>query len=97
MVRFLRAYVKACEFFYEPKNKEAAIHALAERTKVDKDEAEKTYALYMKTKKTIPRDGGIDVQGARRVAENWKEFGLQKMPPPVDSMIDLNYLAEARK
>ena len=51
----------------------------------------------MKTKKTIPRDGGIDVQGARKVAENWKDFGLQKTPPPVDSVIDLSYLAEARK
>jgi hypothetical protein len=51
----------------------------------------------MKTKKTIPRDGGVDVQGARRVAESWKEFGLKKMPPPVDSVIDLSYLAEARK
>src|SRR5215467_7843817 len=40
VVRFLRAYVKACEFFYEPKNKEAAVRALAERAKVDKDEAE---------------------------------------------------------
>jgi ABC-type nitrate/sulfonate/bicarbonate transport system substrate-binding protein len=97
VVRFLRAYLKACEFFYEPKNKEAAVRALAERTKADKGEAEKTYALYMKTKKTIPRDGGVDVQGARRVAENWKEFGLQKMPPPVDSVIDLSYLAEARR
>ena len=96
-VRFLRAYVKACEFFYEPKNKEAAVRALADRTKAEKDEAEKTYALYMKTQKTIPRDGGIDVQGARKVAENWKEFGLQKTPPPVDSAIDLSYLAEARK
>jgi hypothetical protein len=37
------------------------------------------------------------VQGARRVAENWKEFGLQKMPAPVESMIDLSYLAEARR
>ena len=97
VVRFLRAYVKACEFFYEPKNKEAAVRALAERTKEDKEEAEKTYVLYINTKKTIPRDGGVDVQGARRVAENWKEFGLQKMPPPVDSVIDLSYLAEARK
>ena len=96
-VRFLRAYVKACEFFYEPKNKEAAVRALADRTKAEKDEAEKTYALYMKTQKTIPRDGGIDVQGARKVAENWKEFGLQKTPPPVDGVIDLSYLAEARK
>jgi ABC-type nitrate/sulfonate/bicarbonate transport system substrate-binding protein len=97
VVRFLRAYVKACEFFYDPKNKEAAVRALAERTKAEKEEAEKTYALYMKTKKTIPRDGGIDVQGARKVAENWKDFGLQKTPPPVDNVIDLSYLAEARK
>jgi ABC-type nitrate/sulfonate/bicarbonate transport system substrate-binding protein len=97
VVRFLRAYVKACEFFYDPKNKEAAVHALADRTKAEKDEAEKTYALYMKTQKTIPRDGGIDVQGARKVAENWKDFGLQKTPPPVDSVIDLSYLAEAKK
>ncbi len=97
VVRFLRAYVKACEFFYDPKNKEAAVRALAERTKSEKDEAEKTYALYMKTQKTIPRDGGIDVQGARKVAENWKDFGLQKTPPPVDGVIDLSYLAEARK
>lgn len=97
VVRFLRAYVKACEFFYDPKNKEAAVHALAERTKAEKEEAENTYALYMKTKKTIPRDGGIDVQGARKVAESWKDFGLQKMPPPVDGVIDLSYLAEARK
>jgi len=97
LVHFLRAYVRACAFFYDPKNKEAAVRALAERTKSDKDEAEKTYALYMKTQKTLPRDGGIDLQGARKVAENWKDFGLQKTPPPMDSVIDLSYLAEARK
>src|SRR5581483_10405952 len=84
-------------FFYDPKNKEAAVRALAERTKSERDEAEKTYALYMKTQKTIPRDGGIDLQGARKVAENWKDFGLQKAPPPVDGAIDLSFLAEARK
>jgi ABC-type nitrate/sulfonate/bicarbonate transport system substrate-binding protein len=97
VVRFLRAYLKACEFFYDPKNKEAAVRALAERTKSDKDEAEKTYALYVKTQKTIPRDGGVDVQGARKVAENWKDFGLPKPPPPIDGVIDLSYLAEAKK
>ena len=57
----------------------------------------KTYALYIKTKKTIPRDGGVDLQGARKVAESWKDFGLQKTPLPVDGAIDLSYLAEARK
>ena len=45
----------------------------------------------------VRTDGSVDVHGARKVAENWKEFGLPKMPPPVDGVIDLSYLAEARK
>jgi ABC-type nitrate/sulfonate/bicarbonate transport system substrate-binding protein len=97
LVRFLRAFVRACEFFYEPKNKEAAIHALMEKAKADRDEAEKTYNLFVQTKKSIPRDGAVDLQGARIVAQSWKEFGLQKPPPPVESAIDMSYLAEARK
>jgi ABC-type nitrate/sulfonate/bicarbonate transport system substrate-binding protein len=96
-VRFLRAFARACEFFYEPKNKEAAIRALVEKAKANRDDAEKTYDLFVKTKKSIPRDGAVDVQGARIVAEKWKEFGLQKPPPPVDGVIDMSYLTEARK
>ena len=96
-VRFLRAFARACEFFYEPKNKDAVIRALVEKAKADRDDAEKTYSLFVKTKKSIPRDGGIDIQGARIVAESWKEFGLQKPPPPVEAVIDMSYLQEARK
>ncbi len=97
VVRFLRAFVRGCEFFYNPKNKEAVMRALIEKAKADRDEAEKTYNLFFESKKSIPRDGGVDLQGARIVAENWKEFGLQKPPPPVESAIDMSYLAEARK
>jgi ABC-type nitrate/sulfonate/bicarbonate transport system substrate-binding protein len=97
VVRFLRAFVGACEFFYEPKNKEAVVRALMEKAKADRDEAEKTYNLFLQTKKSVPRDGAVDLQGARIVAERWKEFGLQKPPPPVESAIDMSYLAEARK
>ena len=96
-VRFLRAFARACEFFYEPKNKEAVIRALVEKAKAERDDAEKTYNLFVKTKKSIPRDGAVDIKGARIVAESWKEFGLQKQPPPVDGVIDMSYLAEARK
>ena len=97
VVRFLRAFVGACEFFYEPKNKQAAVRALMEKAKAEREEAEKTYNLFVQTKKSIPRDGAVDLQGARIVAERWKEFGLQKAPPPVESAIDMSYLAEARK
>jgi ABC-type nitrate/sulfonate/bicarbonate transport system substrate-binding protein len=96
-VRFLRAFVRACEFFYEPKNKNAVIRALVERAKADRDDAEKTYELFIKTKKSIPRDGAVDLKGARIVAESWKDFGLQKPPPPVESVIEMSYLQEARK
>ena len=96
-VRFLRAFARACEFFYEPKNKEAVIRALVEKAKAERGDAEKTYDLFVKTKKSIPRDGAVDVKGARIVAESWKEFGLQKQPPPVDGVIDMSYLQEARK
>ena len=97
VVGLLRAFAKACEFFYNPKNKEAVMRALIEKAKADRDEAEKTYNLFIQSKKSIPPDGGVDIKGARIVAENWKEFGLQKPPPPVDGAIDLSYLAEARK
>ena len=96
-VRFLRAFARACEFFYQPQNKEAVMRALIEKAKANRDDADKTYELFVKTKKSIPRDGGVDVKGARIVAESWKEFGLQKPPPPVDGVIDMSYLMEARK
>ncbi len=96
-VRFLRAFAHACEFFYEPRNKEAVLRALIEKAKAGRDDAEKTYDLFVKTKKSIPRDGAIDIKGARIVADSWKEFGLQKPPPPVESVIDMSYLQEARK
>ena len=95
-VRFLRAFARACEFFYEPKNKEAVLRALIEKAKAERDDAEKTYNLFIKTKKSIPRDGALDIKGARLVADSWKEFGLQKPPPPVDWVIDMSYLQEAR-
>jgi ABC-type nitrate/sulfonate/bicarbonate transport system substrate-binding protein len=97
VVRFLRAFARGCEFFYDPKNKEAVMRALMDKAKADREEAEKTYNLFFQTKKSIPRDGGVDLQGARVVAESWKEFGLQKPPPPVETVIDMSYLAEARK
>ncbi|MGH7783991.1 MAG: ABC transporter substrate-binding protein, partial [Candidatus Binatia bacterium] len=67
-VRFLRAFARACEFFYEPKNKDAVIRALIEKAKADRDDAEKTYNLFVQTKKSIPRDGAVDIKGARIVA-----------------------------
>ena len=45
-VRFLRAFARGCEFFYEPKNKEAVLRALIDKAKAERDDAEKTYNLF---------------------------------------------------
>jgi ABC-type nitrate/sulfonate/bicarbonate transport system substrate-binding protein len=97
LVRFLRAYVKATQFFYDPANREAAVRVLVDQTRTDRPLAEQVYDLYQQTKKTIPLHGEVDVVGARFVAENWQAFGLQQEPPPVDRAIDLSYLEEAQK
>lgn len=51
----------------------------------------------MQTQKTIPQRGEVDLAGARVFAQNWKQFGLTRMPPPVENAMDLTYLAEAQK
>jgi NitT/TauT family transport system substrate-binding protein len=97
VVNFLRAYVRACKFFYDPKNKDSAIKTLMTTTKADQKAAEDTYNLYFQSKKTLPQKGELDLDGSKVVAQNWKDFGLQKEPPAIDKVIDLSYLQEAQK
>jgi len=62
----------------------------------DRDEAEKpTISLFNPRNRFLQMAAWISK--ARIVAENWKEFGLLKSPPPLDNAIDLSYWAEARK
>ncbi len=96
VVKFLRAYVRGCEFFYDTKNKEAAIRTLMEGTRADRNAAEKTYDLYQKSRKTIPQRGDVDIEGAHIVAQNWKAFGLRKEPSSVDGVLELSYLKQAQ-
>ena len=72
---------------------DAVLHAVEER---DQGEFE-GLIRYERRSCVIPQDGAVDIKGARIVAESWKEFGLQKPPPPVDGVIDMSYLQEARK
>jgi ABC-type nitrate/sulfonate/bicarbonate transport system substrate-binding protein len=96
VVQFLRAYVRATHFFYDPSKKEQVIQALVEGTKADTQAASATYDLYQKTRRTIPTDGDVDVEGARIVAQNWKDFGLNKDPGSIDPILDFSYLKQAQ-
>jgi ABC-type nitrate/sulfonate/bicarbonate transport system substrate-binding protein len=97
LVRFLRAYVDASRWFYEPANKAEAVRILVDESKADPAFAERTYDLYVATRKTLMPDGGMNLAGLRILEENWQEFGLSEPPPPSSTWLDLSYLEAAQK
>jgi ABC-type nitrate/sulfonate/bicarbonate transport system substrate-binding protein len=97
LVRFLRAYVEASRWFYDPANRAEAVRILVEESRADPAFAERTYDLYVTTRKTLAPDGGVNLDGLRVLAENWQEFGLSEPPPPTSAWLDLSYLEEAQR
>lgn len=96
-VRFLRAYVRGTHYFYDPSKKDDVIKVLMDATKSDAQSAGATYDLYQKTKRTIPANGDVDVDGAKIVAQNWKDFGLNKDPGSIDGILDFSDLKKAQE
>jgi ABC-type nitrate/sulfonate/bicarbonate transport system substrate-binding protein len=97
VVQFLRAYVRGTHYFYDASKRADVVKVLVDTAKAQQADAEKTYDLYQKSKRTIPADGDVDLDGARIVAQNWKEFGLSKEPASIDSIVDFSYLKKAQQ
>ncbi len=97
LVRFLRAFVEASRWFYDPANRADAVRMLVEESKADPGLAERTYDLYLSTRKTIALEGEVSLDGLRVVTDNWQEFGLSEPAPPTDTWLDLSYIEEAQR
>jgi ABC-type nitrate/sulfonate/bicarbonate transport system substrate-binding protein len=97
LVRFLRAFVDASRWFYDPANRAEAVRILVEESKADPTFAERTYDLYLSTRKTIAQEGELSLEGLRVVTDNWQDFGLAEPAPPTNTWLDLSYLEEAQR
>ena len=97
LVRFLRAYVEACKWFYDPANRAEAIRLYVEQTQADPDMTARTYDLYVASGKVVGHTGEVNLEGLRVLAENWQEFGLPEPAPPSERWLDLSYLEAAQR
>jgi NitT/TauT family transport system substrate-binding protein len=96
VVAFLRAFVKATDFFYDPSHRDEVIDILAKYTKSDRTSAEKTYDFYIDIK-AVPAHGALFTAGIQANLDAFVDMGEMKTTPPVANFIDPSYLAEATR
>ncbi|MGE5539233.1 MAG: ABC transporter substrate-binding protein [Gemmatimonas sp.] len=78
LVGFIRSWVQAVDFLYDPKNKEAALSNAMKNAKVDRAGAENVYQTLLGEKEGLQRKGKIDLNGIRTVLKLRSEYGTPK-------------------
>jgi ABC-type nitrate/sulfonate/bicarbonate transport system substrate-binding protein len=95
LVRYIRAYVAASDWLFDPKNREEAIEILLNRVKIDRAQANGTYEGSLK-QALIPK-AAVNLDGLRQVIEVLGEIGQVKPPlPSPEKYVDLSYYNKAR-
>ena len=85
--RFVRAYVKACETFLQPRKRRP--RCARSPTEPKPGGGERRILTHCRgSRENHAADSSIDVRGARKVARAGKISACRKAPPPVDGAID---------
>jgi len=96
VLAFLRVYVRATRYFYDPANRTDVIAILAKHTKTTGDVAAKTYDLYVR-QKVIAADAALFEDGIKANLDALVTMGEFTAPPPLSKFIDPSFLAEVAK
>jgi len=97
VVGFLRAYLEAVAWLYEPGNVGAAIDVFrAESPGTDVAAGEAAYRILFDAKDGFPRDGAIDMAGLAHIVALRERFGEppRVMQPP-EAYVDTRFLDQA--
>ena len=95
VIGYLKALVSAYQWLHD--NREEAIKLLTNITKLDKKYIPKSWETYTKTQ-IWPRNGEVNLKGIQTLLNLMAEEGAIKKPlPKPEDIVDLSYLAEARK
>jgi ABC-type nitrate/sulfonate/bicarbonate transport system substrate-binding protein len=78
LVGFIRSWVQAVDYLYDPKNREAALANAMKNAKVDRAGAENVYATLLAGKEGLQKKGKIDLDGIRTVLKLRSEYGTPK-------------------
>jgi NitT/TauT family transport system substrate-binding protein len=96
LVRFLRAYIRATRYVYEPANRDEVINILAKYTRATRQVGAATYDLYIK-QQVIAREAALFEDGIKANFDALVAAGDLVAPPPLAGFIDGSFLAEAMK
>jgi ABC-type nitrate/sulfonate/bicarbonate transport system substrate-binding protein len=99
MLAFIRGWVRATRWVYDPANKSESIKLLEKELKLEERYARPLYEMYFESKNIIlAQDGALDTAGLQAVIDAMAEQGDLKPPlPQPDRYIDLSYWHEALK
>ena len=81
MAGFVRAFIDGVGWLYDPANRAEALAIFCRHTPhADQDAAAGAHAILFHSSRGFPRDGMIDVEGARKVIELRARFGTPRTP-----------------
>lgn len=93
---FLKAYVRASRYYYDPANKSEVIAIMAKHTKAPPEVAAETYELFIK-QSVIPKDAELNMAGIKANLDALLTMGEITSIPSIDGHLDLSFLAAARQ
>jgi ABC-type nitrate/sulfonate/bicarbonate transport system substrate-binding protein len=96
LIRYIRGYLAASDWLFDPRNRAEAIEILLGRVKIDRAQAGATYEGAV-TKALIPK-AAVSLEGLRQVIEVMGGTGQLKPPLPApEKYLDPTYYTKARE
>ena len=96
VVAFLRAHIRATNYFYDSANRDEVIGILAKYTRTALPVAEATYDLYVR-QQVIARGAALFEDGIKANIDALVAMGELAEAPPIARFIDAGFLADASK
>ncbi len=82
VARFIRAWIEAIDYLYDPTNRADVIRIIGETAKVSERYAASAYRVYVQEMKLYPPQGRLNLAAIRAVYENYALLGDLQGPIP---------------
>jgi ABC-type nitrate/sulfonate/bicarbonate transport system substrate-binding protein len=96
LVRYIRAYLTATRWCFNPSNRRACLDLLKKHSGLDEKRAENTLATLLEPDRGLYPDAKLNIPGLTAVLTLRAEMGYLQPPlPPAEKYIDLSYYRRA--
>ncbi|MCE3243556.1 MAG: transporter substrate-binding protein [Deltaproteobacteria bacterium] len=96
LVRYIRAYLAATRWCFNPSNRRACLDLLKKHSGLDEKRAENTLATLLEPDRGLYPDAKLNIPGLAAVLTLRAEMGYLQPPlPPAEKYIDLSYYRRA--